>query len=211
MNILNKLVGFYNYSVIATYLGFASGVCGLYLAARGQAGAAIICLLIAGFFDMIDGRIARRCKRNRDEKRFGVQIDSLSDLTCFGVLPAMIGQALGLNHWLCILLLIAYILCGLIRLAYFNVMAAAQEESNSKGSMEYRGLPITSAALIFPLVYVLRPNNATALTVIYGIMMLLTAAAFIAPLTLKKPGSAGLLAICAAGILVIILLFVRGI
>ena len=46
--------------------------------------------MIAGLCDMFDGKIASTMERTRQEKRFGVQIDSLSDLICFGVLPALI-------------------------------------------------------------------------------------------------------------------------
>lgn len=204
------MVGFYNYSVIATYIGFLSGMTGLWFAAQGNVQAAIICLLVSGFCDMIDGRIARACKRTVDEKRFGVQIDSLSDLVCFGVLPAMIGYAAGLRHWLLLILLAAYALCGLIRLAFFNVMAQANEQKNDSGSMEYRGLPISTAGAIFPLLYAIRPLNATAFAVIYAIALALVGAAFIAPFTLKKPGSAGVLLLLAAGLLAVVLIFVRG-
>lgn len=207
---MSNFVGFYNYTVIATYAGFAGGMCGLYFAATGNCGAAIVCLLIAGFFDMIDGKIARHRPRSRDEKRFGVQIDSLSDLVCFGVLPAMIGYACGLRGWLNILILTAYTLCGLIRLAYFNVLAAAAEETEKQGQSSYRGLPITSSALLFPLLYALRPADPASFRIFYTIGLLLLGAAFIAPITIKKPGKLALLGILAAGLLTIILLFTSG-
>lgn len=205
------MVGFYNYTVIATYIGFSSGLLGLYFASQGQALCAIYCLLVSGFFDLIDGRIARRRARSVDEKRFGVQIDSLSDLVCFGVLPGMIGLSLvGPDHWLCLLVIIGYTLAGLIRLAYFNVMAAAQEESSSRGQMPFRGLPITSAGLIFPLLYCLRGPLPQSFPTIYILALLLTGYAFLAPFTMKKPGLAAQLLMMAVGLGTVIFLICAG-
>ena len=49
--------------------------------------------MLAGLLDAFDGRIARtKANRTDAEKRFGIQIDSLNDLVCFGVLPAAIGK-----------------------------------------------------------------------------------------------------------------------
>ena len=50
--------------------------------------------MAAGFCDMFDGKIASTRKRTRQEKRFGIQIDSLSDLACFGI---MIRKFLAVN------------------------------------------------------------------------------------------------------------------
>ena len=55
--------------------------------------------MLAGVCDMFDGKIARTMKRTKQEKRFGIQIDSLSDFLCFGVLPAMIGYNIGMTEW----------------------------------------------------------------------------------------------------------------
>ena len=110
------MLGFYNYTVILTYLGMLTGFAGIACAFEGSLRAALICLVIAGVCDMFDGKIASTMDRNRQEKRFGIQIDSLSDLICFGVLPAMIAYANGGGklRWLPSAL---YLLCALIRLA----------------------------------------------------------------------------------------------
>ena len=72
---------------------------------------------------MFDGKIARTKKnRTADEKSFGIQIDSLCDIVCFGALPIVICYKIGMNHIYSIIILILYGLAGLIRLAYFNVM-----------------------------------------------------------------------------------------
>ena len=84
------MLGFYNYTVILTYLGMLTGFSGITCLITGNKKGALTCLLIAGLCDMFDGKIASTMIRTKQEKHFGIQIDSLSDLICFGVLPALI-------------------------------------------------------------------------------------------------------------------------
>ena len=84
-----KLVGFYNYTVVLTYFGMLMGFTGITLLPEGRVWEALLCLLLAGVCDMFDGAIAATRERSRHEKSFGIQIDSLSDLICSGVLPAL--------------------------------------------------------------------------------------------------------------------------
>lgn len=200
------MIGYYNYTVVVTYIGFVSGLIGLWFAFQGQPLAAIYCLIFSGFCDLVDGRIARRRDRTVEEKRFGVQIDSLSDLFCFGVLPGAIALALtdGSVAALCIAAL--YALAALIRLAYFNVMAAAEEVKNARGKMAFRGLPVTTASLLFPLLYCLRPLLGAAFPPLYLLVMAATACAFVAPFTMEKPGLAKQCAMCAVGLATLVIL-----
>ena len=93
------MIGYYDYTVLLTYLGFASGMVGIYLSILGDPFKAIICLMFSGLCDMFDGKVARTKKRRTvEERQFGVQLDSLSDLVCFGILPAMIGYSLGIKE-----------------------------------------------------------------------------------------------------------------
>lgn len=70
------MIGFYDYTVILTYISFASSISGIFLATRGHFNWAIFCLAFSGLCDMFDGKIARTKKnRTEDEKRFGIQID----------------------------------------------------------------------------------------------------------------------------------------
>ena len=85
-------IGYYNYTVLLTYFGLCSAVYGMMQAMKNDYRTAIICLLICGLCDMFDGMIARTNKtRSEDATSFGVQIDSLCDLVCFGVFPVIIG------------------------------------------------------------------------------------------------------------------------
>ena len=121
------MIGFYNYTVIVTYLGFIFALCGVMICQQNP-GLGILFLVLSGFCDMFDGAIARTRKRTDEEKRFGIQIDSLADLTSFGVLPACIGYAVGLNQPWQMLILFGYALAALIRLAYFNVMEEIRQD-----------------------------------------------------------------------------------
>ncbi|MEZ4508362.1 MAG: CDP-alcohol phosphatidyltransferase family protein [Eubacteriales bacterium] len=112
------MVGFYNYTVILTYFGVVSAVLGIGLSMYGHTSMAIVCLMISGFCDLFDSSIARTKMRTDDEKKFGIQIDSLADMICFGVLPVAIGFSIGLTHWYEAVALIIYVLAALIRLAY---------------------------------------------------------------------------------------------
>ncbi len=78
------LIGFYNYTVVLTYMGLISSVYGMTEALDGHFATAIACLVVSGICDMLDGKIARTMDRTEDEKKFGIQIDSLCDLFCFG-------------------------------------------------------------------------------------------------------------------------------
>ena len=82
------MIGVYDYTVLATYLSLAFGVSGILAAMNGGPYSALLCLMVSGLLDAFDGRIARTKKnRTEQEKRFGIQIDSLNDVVCFGVLP----------------------------------------------------------------------------------------------------------------------------
>ena len=87
------MIGFYNPSVILTYISLISASFGFsVLLGDGENSvfAALIALMISGVCDMFDGAVAQKVKRNEEEKMFGIQIDSLCDLVAFGALPAMI-------------------------------------------------------------------------------------------------------------------------
>ena len=63
------MIGFYNYTVILTYMGLASSLIGIYLAMSGShITMAVIALMISGLCDMFDGKVARTRKNRRREK-----------------------------------------------------------------------------------------------------------------------------------------------
>ena len=92
------MIGFYNVSVILTYAGVVSAVFGMSAAFNGNFKIAMICLMISGFTDMYDGTVAKMIKRSDDAKKFGIEIDSLCDLICFGALFHGDGCLVCKNH-----------------------------------------------------------------------------------------------------------------
>lgn len=204
------MIGFYNYTVILTYLGLSSGVIGIVSASQGKITLAIFCLLLAGFFDMFDGLVARTKKdRTKQEKQFGIELDSLSDIVCFGVLPAVIGHAVGLNTWYFYIILVVYVLAALIRLAYFNVTEEERQENTSEVRKEYLGLPVTSSALIIPLIYIFVLFLKDKFYLLYAAVLLITAIAFITKFKIKKLKLKGMIAVLIIGIIeLVVLLFI---
>lgn len=192
------MIGFYNYTVILTYMSLISAITGMTFAHAGVFGAAIFCLALSGFFDMFDGKVARRKKdRTDDEKLFDIQLDSLCDVAAFGVFPAYLCYCMGVQGRLGFLAIIFYAICGVIRLAYFNVIETNNFFSEEEHEKVYYGLPITSAAVIFPLVYLLKgiftasAYNAILTVLLFGVGML-----FISNFKLRKPSNKLLLLIC---------------
>ena len=181
------MLGIYNYTVILTYMGFLSGFAGILCALEGNVEWALNCLILAGICDVFDGKVASTKKdRTRSEKRFGIQIDSLSDLVCFGVLPAVIVYTLG-RGWLRAVACGAYVLCALIRLAWFNVDEEARQDFDTGRRKVYLGLPVTSAAAVFPLLYGLSILFCWPVRVLSIFVLILVAAAFLTPFSIRKP------------------------
>ena len=196
------MIGFYNYTVILTYIGLESSVVGMGLAMQGKTLAALICLMFSGFCDLFDGKIARTKKdRTEDEKQFGIQIDSLCDVICFGATPAVIGYSIGATAWWQTALLTAFVLCGVIRLAYFNVMEGSRQKKTDEKLRSYKGLPITCAALIVPLVMCFGKIAGDAMPTVYSIALAITGACYIAPFTVKKPGKRGTVIMLVLGVI----------
>ena len=143
------MIGVYDYTVLATYLSLAFGVSGILAAMNGSPYSALLCLMVSGLLDAFDGRIARTKKnRTEQEKRFGIQIDSLNDVVCFGVLPGVIGASLGGGEWWLRASVLFYILAALIRLAYFNVTEEERQSATNEHRHYYLGVPVTAASFV---------------------------------------------------------------
>ena len=182
------MLGFYNYTVILTYISLISGVFGMFFAVTGMVNGATLCLLFSGFCDLFDGKIARTKKDRTDqEKRFGIQIDSLNDIVCFGVLPAMICVAVGCDKIWHACIAAFFVLCGLIRLAYFNVTEEDRQKKTTENRKTYTGLPITSSSIIIPFLLCFKRLFGEMLPEVYVAALFIMAVLFISPITVKKP------------------------
>lgn len=199
------MIGFYDYTVLLTYLGFASSIVGIVFAVTGHIFSSIICLMFSGLCDMFDGKVARtKKKRTNDERTFGMQLDSLSDLVCFGILPAVIGFSIGINKPFMLPILIFYPLAALIRLAYFNVLEI--NRNSSAPVKAYTGLPVTSSALLFPFLYIFRKFLGHYFPLVYGITLVLVGALFISKIQIKKPNIRIMILFILLGVIEVILI-----
>lgn len=202
------MLGIYNYTVVLTYFGMLAAFTGITHAIHDDIHTALVCLMISGFCDMLDGKIAStRKNRTRQERRFGIQIDSLSDLICFGALPAVIVYTTAPKSNVSFYISGLYLLCALIRLAWFNVDEEERQERET-GSLEvYYGLPVTSSALIIPALFGFGRLYAWPLHILGSAALALMGAAFLTPFRLKKPAALGKLgmALCGGAELVLLL------
>ena len=184
-----NFIGFYDYTVILTYLSLVSAVYGMTLAGQGRFTAAVLCLFFCGFCDAFDGTVARS-KKNRtdDEKAFGIQIDSLCDCVSFGVFPAMLCYFMGVDGLIGSVIISAFALCAVIRLGFFNVMEAKRQQTEDGGNKIYRGLPVTSIAALLPFTYLFRnliPEDI--FLIVLHILLAVVAFLFIFDFKVKKP------------------------
>ena len=184
------MIGFYDYTVILTYISFISAVAGIFSATTMHLRLAIFFLAFSGFCDMFDGKIARTKKnRTEDEQAFGIQIDSLCDIVCFGVLPIVICYKMGMNRIYGMAILALYGLAGLIRLGYFNVMEAKRQAKEEGARKYYQGLPITSMSIALPVLFVVAPLFPSTLVFLVALHLLVAAVGFlfILDFRLRKP------------------------
>jgi len=205
------MLGYYNYTVILTYIGMLFSFVGVTMAAASRPAAALVCLMCSGFCDMFDGKIASTKKdRTEQEKQFGIQIDSLSDLLCFGFLP---GFLLAFSRPDCFWLKAVgglYALAALVRLAYFNVDELQRQSRTADRRSHYRGLPVTSSALLIPLAYCLDAILGAGSLLTAGVMVLM-AVAFLTPFKMKKPDLPGFIIFIAVGLCDLVLVLRGGI
>ena len=151
---------------LADLFTLANGFCGVaaifeamkYLGdgVKRHAYAAALLIPLALVFDVLDGRIARW---RHMSSAIGRELDSLADMISFGVAPASIAFAVGLNTGLDQTILIYFAICGLSRLARYNV--TAESLSTTTGKVEYfEGTPIpTSVVPLGLLMYFFHRGN----------------------------------------------------
>ncbi len=207
------MIGFYDYTVLLTYISLACSVFGMTQAIDGRFRTAIVCLALSGLCDMFDGKIARTKKnRTKDEKLFGIQIDSLCDVVCFGVFPAMICYLLGVRGIVGGCVIGYYCICSVVRLGFFNVLETNRQQEEEGANKYYRGLPITTMAIVLPLVFLL--NFCISENIFRWILLatlLIVGTLFIVNFRLKKPSNRliALLVLLVGTAVVVILLFSR--
>ena len=209
-----KIVGFWHYGVILTYLSVASAIAGICLSVAISPFWGVVCLLISGLCDAFDGAVAKsRKNRTEEEKMFGSHIDSLSDLISFGIAPVMIGFGLGMQEWYYIILFALFALCALVRLAYFDVTEELMIKAGQKRT-SFEGLPVTNVAVAIPIFFLVatmfQESSPLAMELIMAGGYLLLAILFVVRFRMPKAGVRGLLiAIAIVGAIVVALSLIR--
>jgi CDP-diacylglycerol--serine O-phosphatidyltransferase len=145
---------------------------------------ACLLLVLALVFDVLDGYVARLAARR--QSRLGADLDSLADVISFGVAPAVLGYTLGLRGGWDMLCLTYFVVCGVSRLARFNVTAADLSDSTTGKVKYFEGTPIPTSIFIVLLlgvasylgriderlwfgVFQLGPAELHPLSLIYGV------------------------------------------
>lgn len=203
------MLGYYNYTVYLTYVGLISAVFGMMEALQRNPRVAVLCLMFCGLCDMFDGTIARTHKtRTDDEKSFGIQIDSLCDLVCFGIFPVVIGFSIGVKSVFGVICMAFYALAAVIRLGYFNVQEINRTKKTTEKRKYYTGLPVTSIAILLPTFLLLDIPTKFSMVRLYSLCLLLVGIAFISKIKIKKPYFYSMI-VCALFGVVIFFLFYR--
>ena len=110
---------------------------------------AFLLLPVALVCDVLDGYVARLNPTR--QSLLGADLDSLADVISFGVAPAVLGFTLGLRGGWDVLCLTYFVVCGVSRLARFNVTAAALADSRTGKVKYFEGTPIPTSILIVGL------------------------------------------------------------
>ena len=130
--------------------------------------------LFAMVFDFLDGRVARWRHRSSP---LGRELDSLADLVSFGVAPAAIAYAVGLDTAVDQIVLVYFVLCGLSRLARFNV--TADSLGGADGKVPYfEGTPIPSSVLPLAILLIAYRHGALLPVAILDVRFHLTVLLF---------------------------------
>ncbi len=148
---------------------------------------AVLCILVSALLDMFDGKVARFLEQSSS---FGLELDSLSDLVCFGVAPSIVlylaaMQQVGKVGWgICMF----YTICCALRLARFNISRIDSEENSDLDRKYFVGIPAPAGAIIalFPLILffetesfaVVRPFYVAFFLMFAGCMMISTIRTF---------------------------------
>ena len=122
-------------------------------------------VLAALVFDVLDGRIARW---RRQHSVLGRELDSLADVISFGVAPAALAYACGMQGLYDRVVLVFFVACGVSRLARFNVTAEQLSEGGAKVKY-FEGTPIPSSVLLVGVLALAAANDALGERLWFGV------------------------------------------
>lgn len=164
---------FIGISDIISLLNMSSGFLSIICSINNNLNLAAILMIIAIMFDSSDGWVARKTNRH-DELGFGKNIDSLSDIVSFGVAPAIfiyscINTTPGIFQTIVILVALLIVICGVLRLTRYNVIADIIDTNG------FIGFPIPGISFILATYYLsglFHPYVGLILSVIVSLLMI---------------------------------------
>lgn len=183
----------WNKSNLITFLGLIFATVGIAYCYTNKVAYAIVLLILAGICDAFDGAWAKRT--NKSNSSYGVELDSLADIISSGILPVSICLSLGFNKTVDIIFYVIFIICGITRLAYYNV--------NSSDSNYFSGVPITFSTILIPLVYIITKSEW-----VYLIALGALSVAYVSDIKIKKPNLKIKIVLSVIGILAAILIII---
>jgi CDP-diacylglycerol--serine O-phosphatidyltransferase len=163
---------------LADWFTLANAACGTgallsvmtYLQSDGIEHVYFACVLVlaALIFDILDGRVARWRQKS---SAMGRELDSLADVISFGVAPAVIAYACGMQGFFDRIVLVYFVACGVSRLARYNITAEALSEGSDKVRY-FEGTPIPTSLLLVGVIFVATLNGALGDRLWFGVVTL---------------------------------------
>jgi CDP-diacylglycerol--serine O-phosphatidyltransferase len=123
-------------------------------------------VVVALVFDVLDGRIARWRQKS---SAMGRELDSLADVISFGVAPAVMGYACGMQGLIDRLVLGFFVACGVSRLARYNITAETLSEGGDKVKY-FEGTPIPTSLVLVVVLTVAAWNGALGDQLWFGVI-----------------------------------------
>lgn len=204
-------IGIYSIANFITLMGLTSSVIACFLAGIGSFKFALFMLFVACLCDTFDGRVARsNMNRTEKQKFYGIQLDSLCDLVSFGVTPCFIAFSFGFRGVLDIIIYCLFIVCGAIRLAYFNTLAN-EPAANPKKNKGFRGVPIPMSCPLMTLLFMLTLFTPANVSVwFFRIGMLALAIGYILNIKIKKPSLKRTAIFTAVQVVLLLIILIAG-
>lgn len=135
---------------VITLTGLSLGLSSIRFALESDFNLAIVCILLAGICDILDGMLARHLNSESD---LGAQLDSLSDFLSFGIAPGILIYMSIFNQDSRIgaFAALAFIIFSCLRLALFNVRLEQSKSSDGKPEHFFNGIPTPMGAILIML------------------------------------------------------------
>ena len=166
---------------VLTLLGLSCGVVAVFYAIRFEYAGAMVALLLAMLFDLIDGPVARAMHRSGSKQAFGAQVDSFADLVSGAIAPGVLLLSVGNNQALFIPGALIIVAAGVTRLTCFNLYGLGPDG-------QYVGLPMLGNIIFVTLVFLFQGIlPATVFQVLLYVAIVLVAVLNVASIGVPKP------------------------